>query len=49
MGLRDFEARPLQGRPRKRAFAFVAVLLAVLILVTYVPVTGMGLVDLFYH
>ena len=28
---------------------FVAVLLAVLILVTYVPVTGMGLVDLFYH
>jgi C4-dicarboxylate transporter, DctM subunit len=28
---------------------FVAVLLAVLILVTYVPVTGLGLVDLFYH
>ena len=28
---------------------FVAVLLAVLILVTYVPVTGMALVDLFYH
>ena len=28
---------------------FVAVLLAVLILVTYVPVTGMGLVDLFYR
>jgi TRAP-type C4-dicarboxylate transport system permease large subunit len=28
---------------------FVAVLLAVLILVTYVPVTGTGLVDLFYH
>jgi hypothetical protein len=28
---------------------FVAVLLAGLILVTYVPVTGMGLVDLFYH
>ena len=28
---------------------FVCVLLAVLILVTYVPVTGMGLVDLFYH
>jgi TRAP-type C4-dicarboxylate transport system permease large subunit len=28
---------------------FVAVLLAVLILVTYVPVTGMGLVNFFYH
>jgi TRAP-type C4-dicarboxylate transport system permease large subunit len=28
---------------------FVAVLLAVLLLVTYVPETGMGLVDLFYH
>ena len=28
---------------------FVAVLMAVLILVTYVPVTGMGLVDLFYR
>jgi C4-dicarboxylate transporter DctM subunit len=28
---------------------FVAVLLAVLILVTCVPVTGMGLVDFFYH
>jgi tripartite ATP-independent transporter DctM subunit len=28
---------------------FVAVLLAVLLLVTYVPVTGMGLVDLFYR
>jgi len=25
------------------------VLLAVLLLVTYVPVTGMGLVDLFYR
>jgi hypothetical protein len=25
------------------------ILLAVLILVTYVPVTGMGLVDFFYH
>jgi tripartite ATP-independent transporter DctM subunit len=28
---------------------FVAVLLAVLLLVTYVPVTGMGLVELFYR
>jgi TRAP-type C4-dicarboxylate transport system permease large subunit len=28
---------------------FVAVLLAVLMLVTYVPITGMGLVDFFYH
>lgn len=28
---------------------FIAVLLAVLLLVTYVPVTGMGLVHLFYH
>lgn len=28
---------------------FVAVLLAVLVLGAYVPVTGMGLVDLFYH
>jgi TRAP-type C4-dicarboxylate transport system permease large subunit len=28
---------------------FVAVLLAVLLLVTYVPVTGMGLVDFFYR
>jgi C4-dicarboxylate transporter, DctM subunit len=28
---------------------FVAVLLAVLILVTYVPFVGMGLVDFFYH
>ena len=28
---------------------FVAVLMAVLLLVTYVPVTGMGLVDLFYR
>ncbi|HVP88180.1 MAG TPA: TRAP transporter large permease [Casimicrobiaceae bacterium] len=28
---------------------FIAVLLAVLLLVTYVPVTGMGLVDLFYR
>jgi TRAP-type C4-dicarboxylate transport system permease large subunit len=27
---------------------FVAVLLAVLLLVTYVPATGMGLVNLFY-
>ena len=29
--------------------AFIAVLLAVLLLVTYVPVTGMGLVELFYR
>ena len=29
--------------------AFIAVLLAVLLLVTYVPVTGMGLVHLFYR
>jgi tripartite ATP-independent transporter DctM subunit len=28
---------------------FVAVLVAVLLLVTYVPVTGLGLVNLFYH
>ena len=28
---------------------FVAVLLAVLMLVTEVPVTGMGLIDFFYH
>jgi tripartite ATP-independent transporter DctM subunit len=28
---------------------FIAVLVAVLLLVTYVPVTGMGLVDLFYR
>ena len=28
---------------------FIAVLLAVLLMVTYVPVTGMGLVDLFYR
>ena len=28
---------------------FIAVLLAVLVLVTYVPVTGMGLVNLFYR
>jgi TRAP-type C4-dicarboxylate transport system permease large subunit len=28
---------------------FIGVLLAVLLLVTYVPVTGMGLVDLFYR
>jgi tripartite ATP-independent transporter DctM subunit len=28
---------------------FIAVLVAVLMLVTYVPVTGMGLVNMFYH
>ena len=28
---------------------FIAVLIAVLLLVTYVPVTGMGLVELFYR
>jgi C4-dicarboxylate transporter, DctM subunit len=28
---------------------FVAVLFAVLLMVTYVPVTGMGLVDFFYR
>jgi TRAP-type C4-dicarboxylate transport system permease large subunit len=28
---------------------FIGVLLAVLLLVTYVPVTGMGLVDFFYR
>jgi C4-dicarboxylate transporter, DctM subunit len=28
---------------------FIGVLLAVLVLVTYVPVTGMGLVQLFYR
>ena len=28
---------------------FIGVLVAVLLLVTYVPVTGMGLVDLFYR
>ncbi len=28
---------------------FIAILVAVLLLVTYVPVTGMGLVDLFYR
>ena len=28
---------------------FVAVLVAVLMLVTYVPVIGMGLVDVFYQ
>jgi TRAP-type C4-dicarboxylate transport system permease large subunit len=28
---------------------FIAVLLAVLLLVTYVPVTGMGLVEFFYR
>jgi C4-dicarboxylate transporter, DctM subunit len=28
---------------------FIAILVAVLMLVTYVPVTGMGLVDLFYR
>jgi C4-dicarboxylate transporter, DctM subunit len=28
---------------------FIGVLLAVLLLVTYVPVTGMGLVELFYR
>jgi TRAP-type C4-dicarboxylate transport system permease large subunit len=28
---------------------FIAVLLAVLLLVTYVPITGLGLVDLFYR
>jgi TRAP-type C4-dicarboxylate transport system permease large subunit len=28
---------------------FVAVLVAVLLLVTYVPFVGMGLVDYFYH
>ena len=28
---------------------FIGVLLAVLLLVTYVPVTGMGLVQLFYR
>jgi len=28
---------------------FVAVLVAVLLLVTYVPVTGMGLVEYFYR
>jgi hypothetical protein len=28
---------------------FIAVLLAVLLLVTYVPVTGLGLVDYFYR
>ena len=27
---------------------FIGVLLAVLLLVTYVPITGMGLVELFY-
>jgi len=52
MVLRDFGARLLRGRRRevtKVNVFFVAVLLAVLILVTYVPVTGMGLVDLFYQ
>ena len=28
---------------------FIGILLAVLLLVTYVPVTGMGLVQLFYR
>jgi TRAP-type C4-dicarboxylate transport system permease large subunit len=28
---------------------FIGILVAVLMLVTYVPVTGMGLVDLFYR
>ena len=28
---------------------FIAVLVAVLLLVTYVPVTGLGLVNLFYR
>jgi C4-dicarboxylate transporter, DctM subunit len=28
---------------------FIAVLVAVLLLVTYVPVTGLGLVELFYR
>jgi hypothetical protein len=52
MALRDFGARLLRGQLREVTGVnvfFVAVLLAVLILVTYVPVTGMGLVDLFYH
>jgi TRAP-type C4-dicarboxylate transport system permease large subunit len=28
---------------------FIAVLVSVLMLVTYVPVTGLGLVNMFYH
>jgi C4-dicarboxylate transporter, DctM subunit len=28
---------------------FIGILLAVLLLVTYVPITGMGLVQLFYR
>jgi C4-dicarboxylate transporter DctM subunit len=28
---------------------FIGVLFAVLMLVTYVPITGLGLVHLFYH
>jgi hypothetical protein len=28
---------------------FIAVLVAVLLLVTYVPITGLGLVELFYR
>ena len=33
----------------KQSTSRFGLLLAVLILVTYVPVTGMGLVDSFYH
>ena len=36
-------------RVSKTNFWFVLVLVFVLILVTYVPVTGMGLVNLFYR
>jgi TRAP-type C4-dicarboxylate transport system permease large subunit len=28
---------------------YIAILIAVLLLVTYVPITGLGLVQLFYH
>jgi TRAP-type C4-dicarboxylate transport system permease large subunit len=28
---------------------FIGVLLAVLLMVTYIPITGLGLVDLFYQ
>jgi hypothetical protein len=41
--------RSVLSTPRRTARIFIAVLLAVLMLVTEVPVTGMGLIDFFYH
>jgi hypothetical protein len=41
--------RSVLSTPRRTARILIAVLLAVSMLVTEVPVTGMGLIDFFYH